>query len=452
MKTSEPHSDPSSFGEMDDESTNRSTAMRFVYAGPKGESSSGDLTACAVENAVPIDQPDQVHQITPALFACYEVDQGSVSLDGCLLEDVPFVRIEFRRVEANQGQDDSAQSMATKVETESSSQQPFDRLLLAASSRDVGVTETKSPGTFNGVEGWVSLNREGIVMEPHRAHALGIDYPTTAEGPPTYVNPVDVQDWLIPLLACVDQNLRDRGFLIEACSVVWCKRAIGRIRIEIGEESATIPFSGWARELGVGQTVPPPFQCSRTGRESYRITAAEDGQLTVPEAIKQCAASGFRVMETELLTCSATGRQCLPEYMGVCEATGKQVWKDQLIRCTGCGQHVSPKAMSGARCETCRQLGSQPAATSEIEKLFQRFPGLRKWKGWQHSRSDSSELWRGYAWLKSITLRLDRESSRPRSVFIANRMGKNLQEIAPRDWRDWLGGDVESTGDVSPRP
>ena len=417
--------------------------MQFVYATPNPNPAADDA-ACTIQNAVPIDQPDQVHQVTPALFACYEVDGGTVSLDGCLLEDVPFVRIEFRRM-SSAGRATSSTIPATSPAKPSTAEPRIDGLLLSASSSSSSSPSSGSgarAAAFDGVEGWVVLDREGRVVEAHRAHAMGLDYPMSVESPPTYVNPADVKAWLFPLLERTDVELRKREYQIQGCTVVWCKRAVGRLSVEIGDESATIPFSGWARELAVGRTVPPPFRCPRTGRESYRITAAEEGQLTVPEAIKQCAASGRRVIETELETCAASGRQYLPEYLQPCEATGKLVAKQRLVRCGGCGQRVSPKAMNGDRCESCDRLGDRPATTAEVDQLWQRFPGLKKWRSWQHASSSSSELWRGYAWLKSILVRLDRETQRPSFVALANRMGKQVQEIDPSEWTEWLGVDV----------
>ncbi|MCA9247546.1 MAG: hypothetical protein KDA42_10535, partial [Planctomycetales bacterium] len=43
-------------------------------------------------HARPVVQPQQVHELTSQLFNAYQIENGSVHLAGCRLEEVPFLR------------------------------------------------------------------------------------------------------------------------------------------------------------------------------------------------------------------------------------------------------------------------------------------------------------------------------------------------------------------------
>lgn len=384
--------------------------------------------ACAITHATPIDDPEQVHQITPALFAQYEVDGGNVTLGGCLMEDVPFLRIESEVLENPTISGSQTESLA---EPDQGSNETG---LISTSSQFANANRLPRRLTTIYV-----FDEQGQQVPPNVAHDLGLDYPEPASAAPTNVNPHEVGRWLAPLIARLQNQFEQANQRVIRCEIVWCKRATGKIVVNLDDQSASIPFSGWARQLATGRTPLPPFKCPHTQRESYRITNTESGELTVPEALKTCAVSGRRVLETELESCEATERLCLPEYLAKSEASGKRVMKSKLAECVKCGQKVSPDEVHQGRCVTCERIGARPIDSHRVKALVAEFPGLRSWKSWQFSESASCELYQGYGWLKTIFLCIDKETRTPRRVATGGKLASQLTQVPESDWAELLG-------------
>ncbi len=272
----------------------KGTAAEFLAAGsPLGDRLLNRLKASGpFVPAVPKHQPVSVHELAPHLFAPYRVTGGSVRLSGCSLEDHPLLRYTY----IVQGQD--GDSAARLIHT------------------------------------YASPHQEPI--EPALLTSLRVDELAPCRARPPRLSDEQFGDWL----SHGEQQaalLADRGradFVV--ATVIWCKRASGKLLFELGDSSAEKPFDVWAQQLVDGVAAPPPFRCPVTGRESYHVIATDDGRISVAESIARCECSGRRVLDSDLETCAVTGRRVLGEFLRTCAVTGERVLADAVVTCAQC--------------------------------------------------------------------------------------------------------------------
>lgn len=398
-----------------------------------------------VEFAHPLDQPDQVHQLTEKLYEPYEVENGTVSLAGCLLEDIPFVRIEQTAAD--------------------------------------GSTEVRF------------VDQQGHEVSTTLQKDLGFDSIESSESPPSYIRPSDIHRWLDPLASILAAHAKSTASKITRVTLIWCKRAIGKMQIEIGNESAMLPFTEWAIQLARGTVKPPRFHCEESGKDSYHIVALDDGTLTVADAVQVCGASGNRALENQLVRCEETDTLCLPGHLVSCEATGNRIMESARTVCSRCGQKVGRSQIEKRLCVTCRALdqaipfdaaridptrpaveeskSSNPlarlfqrkskeaeaenrsdstastsdkrslilsgtdasaAALADLQQLVKDNPGLKKWKQWRIAESDTRFVFRGENWMNGIELATDKQSSEIIYVHSLNRVARLRKKLDKREW------------------
>lgn len=345
--------------------------------------------------AVPKHQPVSVHQLAPHLFAPYRVTGGSVRLSGCSLEDHALLRYTY----VVQGQ--AGDSAARLIHTYASPQrQPIEPALLAS---------------------------------------LRVDELAPCSARPPRVSDEQLGDWLshgeqqVSLLA--EGGRAD--FLV--ATVIWCKRAHGKLLFELGDRSAERPFDVWAQQLVDGVVRPPPFRCCVTGRESYHVIATDDGRITVAESIARCGCSGRRVLDSDLETCAVTGRRALSEFLRTCTVTGERVLADAVVRCAQCAQQVSPHALREGRCRACRSLQAVTRDDPRLARILGEYPKLDRWAHWQLAETAGVYVLTAASLFRRLLLVLDKESLAAAHVAEGFRLGRDWPQVPASQWEEFLG-------------
>jgi hypothetical protein len=348
-----------------------------------------------VVHAAPCGQPISVHELAPHLFAPYRVEGGSVRLSGCSLDDQPLVRYTYRVW--SEGDGECSQLVHIYA---SAQQQPIENSLLAA---------------LHGGE-----------LAP-------------IVGRPLRVSAGELTAWLAhgERQAMVRNADRRVDFLL--ATVIWCKRAIGKLLFELGDSSAERAFDLWAQELVDGVALPPPFRCPATGRESYHVVATDDGRITVAEAIARCEHSGGRVLDSQLVTCAVTGRRVLSEFARICSVTGERVLAGELVTCTQCRQQVSPRAVAGGLCLACRSLQRVTPDDPRLARILGEYPKLDGWSRWQLAESASVYVLTSHSLFRRLLLVLDKESLEAIRVAAGFRLTREWPEVPSEQWVEVLG-------------
>lgn len=372
-------------------------AVEVLAAGsPLGDRLLKSLKASGpLVHAAPRHQPVSVHELAPHLFAPYRVTGGTVRLSGCSLEDHPLLRYTY--VVRGQEGDTAARLIHTYV---SPQREPLDPALLTSLRLDDLAPCAARPPRVSVEElgAWLSYGEQQMSLP--------------AGG--------DRADFLV-------------------ATVIWCKRAHGKLLFELGDSFAEKPFDLWARQLVDGIAQPPPFRCSATGRQSYHVLATDDGRVTVAESIARCECSGRRVLDSELETCAVTGRRALGEFLRTCEVSGERVLAEQLVTCVQCGQEVSPHALSGGRCRACRSLQPVKPDDPRLARILGEYPKLDRWKRWRLAETTGVYVLTASSLLRRLLLVLDKESLEAAHVAEGFRLGRDWPEIPPSQWDEFLG-------------
>lgn len=373
------------------------TLAECLAAGsPLGEQLLGRLKRLGpVVHATPRGQPVSIHELAPHLFNPYRVEGGSLRLSGCSLEDQPLLRYTYavRNEDADGG-------LRLEHVYASPQQQPIEDDLLAA---------------------------------------LGVNDLTPVTAPPPRVPNAELAAWLAHGDRQASRLAGDRRADLLLTTVIWCKRASGKLLFELGDSSAERSFDLWAQQLVDGAAAPPPFRCSATGRESYHLVAADDGRITVAESIARCEHSGRRVLDSELDSCAVTGRRVLGEFLRVCSVSGERVLADELVSCAQCRQQVSPHAVSGGRCRACRSLRPVTSDDPRLARIMGEYPKLDRWARWQLAETASVYVLTARSLLRRLLLVLDKESLQAMRVAEGFRLVREWPEIPPAQWDEFLG-------------
>ncbi len=222
----------------------------------------------------PADQPEAVHDLSPRLFAAYQVDGGAMHLAGCQLTDRPFVR----------------------------------------------VTRPLEGGRVEHAYFWPT----GKSLPVDEAAALGFDRLTTFSGKPFGQDTIPAAE--------VDRISQRTG--ARATGVVWAKHAQCRLRFEIGDTWLDLPLAGWARSLRPAPVACPVTGRETfhlTSLADGTIVAAEEvgvceqtqaralcrdmarcsvtGKSVLAELVEQCPVAGLPALEGEFEPCTGCGER-----------------------------------------------------------------------------------------------------------------------------------------------
>lgn len=337
-----------------------------------------------ISHAAPADQPGSVRQIAAKLFPAYTIDGGNVHLAGCTLEDRLFARLDFQ---------------------------------------------------LDGRATAIYVDHTGKEVDAALVESLGMDHVIELEKPSQPYEPqIERMIEAATALAAGRCTAEPPGNPVAAMAV-WCKFAEGKLRFAVGENTADLPFSGWAKTLQ-----PPPFACPGSGVLTYHLAATDDGRIVAAEQIECCAETGRRVLGDELDTCAVTGRRVLPEMLETCPVTSCRVLGTEMLECRTCRQRVSPAAIERRQCVACRQLRPVGKADPRMARLLHEHPQLDTWGNWRISETTTNYILSASGWFKTLLLVVDKESLELKLLATGNRFFSGWTAVETSQYDNVLRG------------
>ncbi|MEM8944156.1 MAG: hypothetical protein AAGD11_03155 [Planctomycetota bacterium] len=322
----------------------------------------------------PVNQPTAVKDIADRLFAAYSVDGGNVHLGGCQLTDLPFLRLSFAS-EAG----DEVRHLFVAHDGSSVS----DRL-----AKDLGL-----------------LQVEPILKLPPRIDEPAVHSLVTA-GRRVAAQSVTSRD---PNTAVVEPTL---------VTVVWVKHASGTLNFTIGENTVSLPFSGWAKTLAA-----QPYTSPASGASGFHLAATDDGRIDSADQIDMCQQSGKRVLRQDLVRCATTGKLVLEEFTDTCSVTGQHSLTEHFAECEKCRQLVSKAAFEESLCAACVQMAKIKNDDPRLVWILGEHAGLERWRNWQLAETKSVYVAQASTWTKRLLVVVDKETLAVDHLATAGKFG-----------------------------
>lgn len=311
--------------------------------------------------ARPIKQPTAVHDFAHRLFEAYTLDGGRAHLAGCHLEDTPLVRLT---------------TLDAEGETPSVSHRYYGEL--------------------------------GEAIDAELAERLGLDRVAPTGDPAPRLDAGRFERML-------GSARRQEDATPSLTTIVWAKRATGRLRFEFGDESVDTPFEGWAATLAA-----PPVICPQTGAETFHLATTEDGLIAAAEVIAACELTGARRLQSELVRCAVSGKRVAEELAQRCPVLQVHVLNDEMTACPRCDELVAKSALVGNGCRGCERVVRAPRQDARLAKLLGDYPSLAKMKPWRLGETENRLIAIGGGWTGRVLLVLDRETG---ELITAKRRG-----------------------------
>ena len=260
-----------------------------------------------------VDQPASVAELSAVLLSRYQVENGTIRIAGCSIDDDPIFELS---------------------------------------------TPTEQATSF--------CDRTGNPIASELADAIGLHNIETVDQIPRHVRPAEFERDF----AHVQNVLLDSAFLqqeTQITRVIWAKRALGKITFSIGDANEQVTFDGWTKQLASGKAVRFPFICPATKLSGYSIVADGQGKLTVPDAIRVCAITGESRVFTDLVQSSLSDRWAIPESIAMCCFSGDRLIADEKSVCPRCLQEISPTYQKRFGCDGCLRI---PSATQDLREKY----------------------------------------------------------------------------------
>ena len=310
-------------------------------------------------NAKPSDQPEAVHELADRLFGAYTLDGGKAHLAGCHLTDSPLVRL------------------TELVENEDGAVAPLHRY----------------------------YDELGAPLSDDMVKRLGVDRVEPFSNHPPRLD----EGRLSRMLESAWGGNQKSSESVALATIVWAKKASGRLRFEFGEESVDTPFEGWASLLD-----PPPVTCPMTGQPTFHLATVEGGLIAAAEEIATCEVSSERRVRSELQVCTATGKKVDPKHLGECSVSGDLVLADRLSPCPKCGQKVSPLILSPGDCRGCVSPTRVSKEDSRIAAIVDEHPHLLgkgdPSRSWSLSETRTAYVLERVGWFRRRVVTLDKQT------------------------------------------
>jgi len=325
-------------------------------------------------HARPKEQPAAVNALADRLFSAYQVTGGNIHLGGCQLTDFPFLRLSYAAEEASHT---TIKHLYVAHDGSSVSDD-----LVSDLGLDKVEPITKAPPRIE------EASLSALIAAGRRVAAQA-------------ANSRELQTAVAePLLT----------------TIVWVKQASGKLYFEIGESSAVLPFSGWAKLLK-----PKPFVTEYSRTSTFHLAATDDGRIDAYEQITACELSGERVLLQDLVQCSVTGKRVKKEFTEICPVSGKPTLKDEFDVCPLCQQRVSKAVLTDNACLGCRGLEKIAKDDPRLVWILGEHTGLDRWKHWQLAETLDVYIVQASSLLKRLLVVVDKETLVVRHVATAGR-------------------------------
>jgi len=352
-------------------------------------------------HAAPVDQPDSVHDLSENLFNAYELDNGTVQLAGCNLEDRPVLRLTY----------------------------------VEMGGTTIFHCYVDADGNYLTPDDISSLSLEELKSLP-------------AMPPTAQVSDLDARIQKADEQVRGDLNKRDEGLTdlspesrpeMIVATLIWCKYATGKLAFEFGTATTEIEFSGWTSHLASGAEMPPPYTCPVTGQQSYEMLLS-DNQITVSDALSVCEETGDRVPESDLQKCAVSNKSVRSDQLEECPITESRVLRSLLRECSLCGLKVSPECVRSERCMSCRRLTNVEGDDSRLKETFSKFPSLRsEWKRWSFAENKATIVIVATTMTKQMVVVLDKPELEARRVATAGRLFAKWNVASENEFEELLG-------------
>jgi hypothetical protein len=255
-----------------------------------------------VAHATLVDQPARVAELSALLLSRYEVVGGAIRVGGCSIDDEPIFQIN----------------------------------------------EPNAAGSSY-------CDRAGLEIDLDQVRTLGLDSPQPLVELPRNIRPSEFeQAWNDANAGMRIHNKWQPSAAIVA--VIWCKRAVGKLNIVIGDQDQQIQFQGWTKQILNGTAPLPPFVCPATGLSGFKIVADDRGQISVPEAIKECSVTQQHLVRSHLIESTLSGKFAVPEFCQQCAVSGDWLLATEIVACPRCEQPISPKHAHRRSCDGCHRI------------------------------------------------------------------------------------------------
>lgn len=359
--------------------------------------------------AAPVGQPHSVHEISGNLFSAYTVDGGNVRLGGCHLEDRLVARLVYQ-LKPNEPSDAERQ-----IELFIG---PDGKPITPELIETLGICELDSQEEVPRVSdrqlaGLVAIGGRLATAGAERIRRTAAEQQNGALAKASFAKPPRA--------------------VLQSLDLITCKFVEGKLCFNIGEQTVEAAFAGWARNL-----TAPPCICPQTGRETYHLTLTDDGRPAAAEEIEACAASGRRVIRSELVRCTETGRWVLPEFIESCPISGEPVSKDALVTCSVCGQRVSPAVVKEGTCSACRGLESVGWGDDKLMRVVKAHPGLARWRRWQIAETHDVYVVVAFGLVQRLLVVVDKDNLEPRHAAVGRRGKAAWRPLESEQYADFL--------------
>ncbi len=342
-------------------------------------------------HARPREQPLSVSEITQRLFSAYQVDGGKTHLGGCQLTDFPFLRLTFAAA------DDPAQVVHIFVAHDGSSIP--DELVSELGLLSLEPANKPFPRIDEA-----ALN--AMIASGRRVAAKG-----ASSRDPSAVSSE-------PL----------------ATTLVWVKQANGKLHFTIGDTTATLPFSGWAKLIK-----PKPYIAEHSGASTFHLATTDDGRIDAFEQIAPCEVTGERLLLDDLVTCSVTGKRVKKELTDPCPVSGKPTLTDEFTVCPVCQQQVSKCVISQEACAACRSLHTIKKDDPRLVWIMGEHAGLDRWHNWQLAETLEVYIAEASSLLKHLFVVVDKETLVVRHLATKSRFAKVWTPVLAEHRDELLG-------------
>ncbi|QDU95029.1 hypothetical protein [Lignipirellula cremea] len=316
-------------------------------------------------HAAPLRQPVSQHELQPHLLRPFAVEDGSARVVECRLSDRPVLRLSVR-------------SAGEKSPDPVVRHRYFD-----ASGQELSAELLQT-----------------LAMEPLAPRVKRSSRLTDQK-----------------LQAVIDQACETGGLSqdeVLAAVVIWCKWAEGHITFRIKGMEAQHPFSNWAQVLVRDAKAVEPFHCAEASQSSYRISASDDGRITVVEALDVCQASQRRVLAGELEQCTASGQKMLPEFLQTCPACGEKAYRKSISVCRHTQLECCPRCMPGGHADPYEKLHLAFEHHPRLQQLMESHGPFEGWDSWRVGEGAAVSVFTAQQKRNQLLLVVDNNDSRIR--------------------------------------
>lgn len=406
-----------------------------------------------VAHAAPADQPASVHEISGRLFSAYQLDGGTARLAGCSLDDHLVLRFTYRlRLEGLEPRDELIDVFLADDGTELSPQRqqelgvnqilPMERTPRVSESQLEWLVEAgEQAGQRRRQRAQEEAAAELLPRKQEEQRQLTEYFAKTRAEiadelgeKTTSEERAAIQEQLRSLdaqrerrLAALEERYSVQADMeLVATTLIWCKRASGKLRFSFADQTTDVSFNDWARTLAA-----PPFVCPHTGTGSMHLAVTDDGRITAAGEIEPCQRTGRRVLRKELITCSLTGQRVLPEFVSTCPVTEAPVLTEALVACGECRQKVSPRTIDKGRCRACRTREGIKPADARLARVFIEYPLLERWRNWSLSETSTVYNLTAAGLVKRLLVVIDKQSFAVLHLATGHRLSSTWTAVDP---------------------